>query len=200
LETNEANGAREKNSRAPSTVLLPGLRAARLGEGMTQVELAASSGVGRASLSKLENCKRTARPATALRIARGLGVEVEEIVAPPKAGLTLFPISPEGRGIAYLNALRRMLDRLDRRLGEAMDAGGFEMGLAEFAANVERDVWEKVVPEMRLMQGIGGMPQEEQQGPGRLRRRRAEPHRPAGHRGRLRPAPVRLGGARAGEE
>jgi transcriptional regulator with XRE-family HTH domain len=141
--------------------VLRGLQRVRGRAGMSQQELAEKAGVERATISNLENRKRAAQPPTISKLAEALGVDEEDLISAPKDDLTLFPTDPEGRSVVYLNALRKLLDRFDRRLEDAIENGEVDMVLAELVAHFERDLWERVVPEIRLMHGIGGMPKEE---------------------------------------
>lgn len=150
-----------EKAKRKSGVLLPGLKRARTRRGLTQTKFAEKAGVERATVSNLENLKQSALPLTVEKLARALEVDPEELMSAPKDQPTLFPTSPEDRGVVYLQALRRLLDRMDRRLEEAIESDGADMALAEWAAQVERDIWERVVPEMRLMHGVGGMPKGE---------------------------------------
>lgn len=61
-------------------VLLPGLRAARQGAGLTQRELATRSGTGQGTVSKLETLRRGAYPRTIRKLSAALGVAPADIV------------------------------------------------------------------------------------------------------------------------
>ncbi len=149
------------SQRRRNGVFLPGLRKARARSGLTQDQLAGKAEVERATISNLETGNRAAQPLTLRKLADALGIAPEELTALPLGQPTLFPTEPGDRSVAYLTAMRRMLNRLENRLEEAVYGGVADMGLAEFAATFEADIWERVVPEIRLMHGIGGLPKAE---------------------------------------
>lgn len=155
----------EERSRMAKTrkrrgAMLPGLRRARTRADLTQLELAQGAGVERAQVSNFENAKQGAYPLTVEKLSQALGVEPEELTTAPKDAPTLFPTEPAERSVVYLGAVRRLLDRMDRRLEEVIERDGADLALAEWSAQLERDVWERVVPEIRLMQ-IGGLSRDE---------------------------------------
>jgi transcriptional regulator with XRE-family HTH domain len=51
--------------------------------GLSQDELAETSGVARATVADLELAKRVAQPRTARRLAEALGVEIRDLLADP---------------------------------------------------------------------------------------------------------------------
>ncbi len=61
------------------------LRDLRYRRGLSQVELAALSGVGQDTISTTENGKHRPYPSTLRKLARALGVEIEELLDGPKA-------------------------------------------------------------------------------------------------------------------
>ena len=62
-------------------VPLPGLRAARQEAGLTQRELAARSGTGQGTVSKLEILRRGAYPRTIRKLSAALGVAPAALVS-----------------------------------------------------------------------------------------------------------------------
>jgi DNA-binding XRE family transcriptional regulator len=62
---------------------LPGLRAAREGKFLTQLELAELVGLNRSTISELEVGARNAHLRTVRRLAAALGVAPQELVAVP---------------------------------------------------------------------------------------------------------------------
>jgi DNA-binding XRE family transcriptional regulator len=62
---------------------LPGLRAAREGKFLTQLELAELVGLNRSTISELEAGVRNAHLRTVRRLAAALGVAPQELVAAP---------------------------------------------------------------------------------------------------------------------
>jgi DNA-binding XRE family transcriptional regulator len=72
----------ERNKHRPKSLYpLPGLRNARLAMDITQSELGRRSGISQVSISALEWQDRDARRGTADKLARGLGVQTQDIMA-----------------------------------------------------------------------------------------------------------------------
>lgn len=87
------------------------LREWREKRGLSQQDLAERAEVGRAAISKYENVRREAHPATARKIADALGVEPEDLLFSPDmqrpawgraTGATLEAAKEEGRDIELL--------------------------------------------------------------------------------------------------
>ncbi len=57
------------------------LRSTRLRLALSQADLAARSGVEKATISRLEGGRQRARPSTARKLAQALGVEPAELLA-----------------------------------------------------------------------------------------------------------------------
>ncbi|HBX08766.1 helix-turn-helix domain-containing protein [Candidatus Neomicrothrix sp.] len=75
------------------------IRQARTEQGLTQVELAASAGVGRPWLSELERGKRTAELGRALAVLSALGLAMTFVPAPGAEGAAVnLGDLLEGRG------------------------------------------------------------------------------------------------------
>jgi transcriptional regulator with XRE-family HTH domain len=70
----------ENGTRRNRSVLLPGLRACRQSQGLTQRELAQLAGVSTGTVYRLENARRGAYPVTVRKLAEVLGVEPARLV------------------------------------------------------------------------------------------------------------------------
>jgi transcriptional regulator with XRE-family HTH domain len=70
------NGTRRRNR----SVLLPGLRACRQSQGLTQRELGKLAGVSTGTVYRLENARRGAYPMTVRKLAEALGVAPARLV------------------------------------------------------------------------------------------------------------------------
>ncbi|MCE2502021.1 MAG: helix-turn-helix transcriptional regulator [Dehalococcoidia bacterium] len=59
------------------------IRERREAAGLTQADLSSRAGIGRVTLTRIENGERSPRTETLTAIARTLGVEVEDLILPP---------------------------------------------------------------------------------------------------------------------
>ena len=69
------------------------LRAIREAAGLTQIQLAATSGLTHEAISNLETGKRSPYAATVRALAQALGVEPKQFVSREQAGLTLLTVA-----------------------------------------------------------------------------------------------------------
>lgn len=119
------------------------VRALRESRGMTQVQLAKACGVPRATWANLESGAANPTLAVLSRVARALGVSLEELLAAPRAGEALYPKGslPEViRGVARIRKLlpdkvpATEIDRIELPPGGRMTGVPHTAGTREYLA------------------------------------------------------------------
>jgi transcriptional regulator with XRE-family HTH domain len=83
---NGRQGRKEGASCRSRGILLPGLKAIRMREALSQRDLSKLSGISRETIYRIEGARRTAYPRTTRRLAAALGVLPEDLMREPRPG------------------------------------------------------------------------------------------------------------------
>jgi transcriptional regulator with XRE-family HTH domain len=139
------------------------LREFREGRGLAHRDLMDISGVHFNTISALETGKQKPRPSTLRRLAKALGVDVEDLTGAPKAEAPLFSDiperDPEERCVDYVMGFVDLIEGVTARLEEAGEAVSLEM--VEGAADLHRLFLDRAAERHGLTRSASGLPAEE---------------------------------------
>ncbi len=129
------------------------LRDIRIGRGMSQADLSEKAGVSEFTISELEAGKRpNPRPSTLRKLARGLDVEVTDLLGGPELPKVEAPPSPDlpKEGGAGAEALLAWLEHLDLTLERGKELRGEFRKLTEYLTNTPQEELEPIAAEQRI--------------------------------------------------
>ncbi len=130
------------------------LREVREGRGLSQKDLAASSGVHFNTVSGVEGKRQKPHPSTLRKLAAALGVEVEDLTGAPKEGALLSARTPEERRIAYLHGYEVLARSMASQLEEAIDSESADFELVDQAAQRHAELQKVAVEQLGLLQEV----------------------------------------------